>query len=79
MKVKVIKRPIKLSKSNANWLQIADRFNKLNLGQCLKITGLTHREIGSLRREAYREVRLGTFFRLEANKPVLYLYKRGEG
>ena len=76
MKVEVVKRPTKLSKSNSNWLEIAERFNALGMGNCLKVTGLTKTEIGSLRQQAYREAGARSFIRTEANDLVLYLYKR---
>ena len=76
MKVEVVKKPSKLSKSNPNWLQISEELNALKPDECLKITGLTNKEIGSLRQQAYREAKARTFTRTEANEPVVYLYKR---
>ena len=76
MQIETIKRPARLSKSNAHWLQVAEQFEMLKPDECLRITGLTETEIASLRRQAYREVKVRAFVRLENDELVIYLYKR---
>lgn len=78
MKVETVKKPERLSKSNAHWLEIKDRFLALNQDNCLRITELTDREIKALRQYAYRDARAMTFLRTEGEELVLYLYKGKE-
>lgn len=79
MKVEVVKKPVRLSKSNACWLQIQEQFFSLKDDECLKIKELGTREINSLRQQAYREEGARCFVRKENSKLVLYLYKRNKG
>ncbi len=78
MKVEVVKRPTRLSKSNSNWLQVVDKFHILEPSEVLRITGLSPKESNALRQQAYREDRARCFVRIENGKQVLYLYRRSE-
>ncbi len=76
MKVEVVTRTARLSRSNPHWLQMREQFLSLEDGQCLKITELNAKEINTLRQRAYKEEGARCFTRKEAGKLVLYFYKR---
>ena len=80
MKIEVAKKPRRLSKSNAHWLEVSKSFFALQDDECLKIKGLTFKEINSLRQQAYREADARAFIRREGfrKEPVLYLHKKNE-
>lgn len=75
MKVEIVNKPSHLGKSNAYWLEIKARFDILNNGQCLRVSGISKRETGAIRMQAYREVKARSFQRVESGQLALYLYK----
>lgn len=75
MKVEIVEKPSRLSKSNSKWLEISGKFHALSPEECLRITDLSKQELNAVRQQAYREVSARSFQRVESGKNVLYLYK----
>jgi hypothetical protein len=76
MKVEVVKKPTKPSRSNNHWLEVKDKLGLLKPDECLRITGLAPTEMNALKQYTYRAVKAKTFTRKENGEMVLYLCNR---